>query len=229
MPRPRKSDEPKNKTEIWKQFQKSVKILAEEMGIPDKRFELNLVRERSGKKSDAWKNHERKTASVFKSVGFSKAFRVLRGDDIGVSDIDVRIPEVPTALVDCKYRQDGWAHHTLFLECEKKYCAKPEDFLVLPTKSGNENGALATVRLEVLADLMAAKFLSKERPLDTLGCPRCSSVVKVNKISLDLAECTCETCSLAFILKQEEVPTSSEGVAVKQTRRTSSSRRRGII
>jgi hypothetical protein len=228
MPRPRKSDEPKNKTEIWKQFQKSVKTMAEEMGIPEKRFELNLVRERSGKKSDAWKYHEKKTAQVFNSVGFSKAYRVLRGDDIGVSDIDVRIPEVPTALVDCKYRQDGWSHHTIFAECEKKYCANPEDFLVLPTKAGNETGALATVRLEVLADLMASKFLSKERPTDTLGCPRCSSIVKVSLISLNLAECVCEICSLAFIIKQEEIPNSSEDAPKKPARRTSS-RRKGII
>lgn len=209
MARPRKTTEPKNKTEVWKQFQRAVKALADEMGISEKRYELSLVREKSGKKSDAWKYHERKTAQVFQSVGFSQAHRVLRGDDIGISDIDVRIPEVPIAMVDCKYRQDGWAHHSLFLECEKKYCSKPEEFLVLPTKSGNETGALATVRLEVLASLMASKFLNSERPHNLLGCPRCPGTVSINNISLGLVECICTNCSLSYLLQHQEVPQES--------------------
>lgn len=226
MARPRKSTEPQNKTEVWKQFQKTVKALAEQMGIPEKRYELSLVREKSGKKSDAWKNHERKTAQAFQTVGFSQAHRVLRGDDIGVSDIDVRIPEVPVAMVDCKYRQDGWAHHSIFMDCEKKYCTKPEEFLVLPTKSGNETGALATVRLEVLASLMAAKFLSAERPTHTLGCPRCPGTVNVNTISLGLVECICGNCSLTYLLRSEEVPQQPSETSSKPRTRKPPSRKR---
>lgn len=156
-------------------------------------------------KSGAWKDFERAIAETARKFGFTQAHRVLRGDDIGESDIDVSIPEVPAARVDCKYRQGGWSHHKIFVECEKKYVTKGQ-FLVLPTKSGRQNGSISSVRTEVLFELLAAKYLSRRENPNSMGCPRCPGVCNVDILDIGLAQCVCLNCSLSYLVRQEELP-----------------------
>lgn len=162
------------------------------------------------KRSEAWKNLERSVALDARAVGFVRAFRVCRGDDIGISAVDVIIPEIPFVKIDSKYRRDSFYHHSLFFEAESKYVERNGDFMVLPTKGGRERGSLSTLRTEVLMDLLADKFIAKNKPANALGCPKCSGLAKPQKIGLDLSECTCQTCGLIYFLRAQDVPPGAE-------------------
>jgi hypothetical protein len=167
------------------------------------------------KRSSAWKDFERTVALAARAAGFSRAYRVLRGDDIGISATDVILPELPFVRIDSKYRKDSFYHHALFKEAESKYCQRSEDFLILPTKGGNERGSLSTVRTEVLFKLLAQAFLtSQERPVGALGCPFCKGLAIPKNIGLGLAECTCTSCSASYFVKASDVPATAEDVAL---------------
>lgn len=158
------------------------------------------------KRSQAWKDFERSIALEAREAGFGKAFRVCRGDDIGVSAVDVILPEVPFVKIDTKYRGNSFYHHELFFEAEKKYCNKKEDFMLLPTKGGHERSSLISLRTEVFFKLLAEKYLPKDRPLDAVGCPRCSGICRPTTIGLGLSECTCLECGIVFFMAQRDVP-----------------------
>lgn len=158
------------------------------------------------KRSEAWKNLERSVALSARDAGFKKAFRVCRGDDIGISAVDVILPEIPFVKIDTKYRGNSFNHHSLFYESEKKYCDKNQDFMALPTKGGRERGSLVTVRLEVLLELLAHKYLPKDRPIDTVGCPKCNSVCDTKPIGLNLTECLCGSCGVTFFMGTKDIP-----------------------
>ena len=162
------------------------------------------------RRSDAWKNFERNIALEARKVGFLKAFRVCRGDDIGVSAVDVIIPEIPFVKVDTKYRVDGWSHHSIFSESEKKYCQSKGDFMILPTKAGGDHYSLSTIRTSVLMELLSYKYINKQRPPEAMGCPKCSGIAKPAKIGLHLSECTCISCHLTFFVRTEDVPPGAE-------------------
>ncbi len=160
----------------------------------------------SGRCSDAWKNFERAVAELFQKFGFTKAFRVSRGDDIGVSDTDVKVPDCPGIQVDAKYRKGGWAHHTIFFECEEKYVGDdPDKFLILPTKGGGERGALVTLRLEKLLELLAKVYLGSVGT-PGLKCPHCGSPVESKSNALGLALCSCPNCRKEFFIPETDVP-----------------------
>lgn len=156
-------------------------------------------------KSSAWKDFERAIADLARKAGFTQAYRVLRGDDIGESDIDVEIPEVPAARVDCKYRQGGWSHHKIFVECEKKYVRKGQ-FLALPTKSGRQTGSFTTIRSEVFFELLAAKFTTQTKQPNEVGCPRCPGLASISYLDIGLAQCICQNCQLSFLMRREDLP-----------------------
>lgn len=156
-------------------------------------------------KSGAWKDFERAIADLARKAGFTQAYRVLRGDDIGESDIDVEIPEVPTARVDCKYRQGGWSHHKIFVECEKKYVKKGQ-FLALPTKSGRQNGSFTTIRSEVFFELLAAKFMTRTKEPNEMGCPRCPGLASITYLDIGLVQCLCQNCQLSFLMRRDDLP-----------------------
>ncbi len=164
----------------------------------------------SGRSSDAWKAFERKIAELLRNAGFTQAHRVSRGDDIGVSDTDVKVPEVPFLMVDCKYRQGGWAHETIFEECEKKYVPKGSNkVLILPTKSGKKQGSLSTVRTEFLMELLAHRFLGGVGN-SGLSCPQCRAYdLKLTKQSLGLVLGECSNCSKQFYMAEADVPPAS--------------------
>lgn len=161
----------------------------------------------SKKRSQAWKDLERSVAVAARDVGFVRAFRVLRGDDIGISDTDVKIPEVPQAMIDCKYTERGWSHHAKFFECEKRYIVKGAGtFLILPTKGKGERGSLSTVRTEVLMDLLAKVYRKADRPADAIGCPMCPGLSIPKAFQMGLTQAVCQTCQFAFLMATTDVP-----------------------
>ncbi len=104
------------------------------------------------RQSQAWKNLERETA---KALG---GRRVLRGMDFSQSATDVIVDDFPQLKIDCKYKKNGFSHHSLLDEIEDKYC---QDILgphvpvaVLVTKSGREVGACVTMRLGEFVGLL---------------------------------------------------------------------------
>jgi hypothetical protein len=168
----------------------------------------------AAKKSQAWKDHERGVTQDARDAGFTLAYRVLRGDDIGISDVDVILPEIPQARIDCKYTQGGWAHHTKFFDCEKKYVVKGSgQFLILPTKSKGQQGSLSTIRTEVLMGLLAKTYLARERPAGTLGCPACPGIARAAEPVLGLSLCTCTNCGLSYMLQASSVPANANALA----------------
>ena len=154
---------------------------------------------KSGRTSDAWKNLERAWAKCLQDVGFGNAKRISRAGNIGESDHDVNLPEIPTLKSDCKYKNGGWSFHTIFKECEDKYVKDPKDFLVLPTKSGGERGFLVTLRGEVFARILAKAYLGHKKDSNMLSCPVCNSDTTCNVMGMDLAQYTCSDCSFQFI------------------------------
>lgn len=108
------------------------------------------------KRSGAWKNLERESARM---LGGN---RVTRGADFSVSDVDVKIPELPFLKVDAKYRKSH-AHHSLLEEVRKKYC-NAGDIPVLITKHHRQRGANVTIPLELFAVLLDAFRQQNEDP-----------------------------------------------------------------
>lgn len=174
----------------------------------------------SGKTSDAWKSLERAWAKCLADAGFKNAKRISRAGNIGESDHDVNLPEIPTLKSDCKYKQGGWSHHSIFKECEKKYVKGPGDFLVMPTKSGGEQGFLVTIRGDVLAGLLAKAFMGNKKSSNSLGCPRCGTEVSSVNISLDLAEYDCPSCKFEFIAKQLRSEITTNAPKEKKAKRS---------
>jgi hypothetical protein len=157
---------------------------------------------KSGKTSDAWKNLEKAWAKTLETVGFKKAKRISRAGDIGRSDHDVNLPEIPNMKSDCKYKNGGWSFHTIFKECEAKYVKNKSDFLVLPTKSGGEQGFLVTLRGDVFAKILAKAYLGDKKSSAELSCPACSAVVSSKTIAMDLEQHNCPDCNFEFISKR---------------------------
>jgi hypothetical protein len=155
---------PPSKAELWKKLLKAVDAAAAELGVHPESFKLAKKRVPTGArhKSDAWKYHERNVRDEANDVGFS-ATRISRGADLGVSDIDVEIDGLPFLKIDCKYKVDGWVHHTIFEDTEELYCKEPGTWLALPTKVGGAEGSLTTIRTEVFFDLLARACGIKER------------------------------------------------------------------
>lgn len=194
------------KAETWKTFQKAVFALAAQFGIPEDRVQLAKTREKTGKRSDAWKDLERAVAQAARDAGFIKAYRILRGDDIGISDVDVCVPEAPHVMIDCKYKVDGWSHHTIFDECEEKYITEPGQFLALPTKSGGQDGSLTTIRTEVFFQLLAQACLRQDKNADEVGCPRCPGKTTITPAGVGLVLCKCNNCTLEFQMRESDLP-----------------------
>ena len=143
---------PLSKRAQWDGFEHQVRALALELGIPETLYDLSKVRKKPGAGSEAWKGHERQFTELLVNAGFA-AHRVSRGDDLGVSDVDIIVDDIPTMKVDCKYRAGGWAHHAEVDEAEAKYCTGEGDFLVLPTKGGLEAGSLVSLRSQVFVQI----------------------------------------------------------------------------
>lgn len=205
-----RSFKPVSKTAAWDRFLREVKKLALELQLPQAYEIKKVVAHEKGRRSnEAWKNFERAMADLFRSVGFDKAERVSRADDLGVSDIDVVIPEIPHVKVDCKYKQDGHVVLTTFEEAEAKYVTAEGDFLVLPLKSGGKEGSISAVRSEVLADLLATKYLKKAHTGVAFGCPVCPGSLQATPLRNELSECVCGACGFAFLTQSTKVPASA--------------------
>ena len=161
---------------------------------------------KSGKSSQAWKAFEREVASKFQDVGFTQAHRVSRGDDLGESDTDVKVPEVPQLQIDTKYRSGGMSIISLFKETESKYVRKKSnDFLVLPLKAGGMTGSVSVIRTEILAELIAHRYLGGSEK-QGLTCPQCQSVLQVGQFLMGLAPCTCPTCEKEILVRETDIP-----------------------
>ena len=100
------------------------------------------------KQSDAWKTLERSAAKVL------GGFRVTRGADFGISDVDVIVPDFPSLRVDCKRRKQPFAHHRLLSEVKQKYCFKSTDIPLLVTKNHNQRGAVVAIELNDFGRLL---------------------------------------------------------------------------
>ena len=94
------------------------------------------------KKSTRWKVLERETAAVLGGR------RIIRESWLQ-SCPDVDVPDFPELRVDCK-AYARFRHHALADSIVKKYGGEP----LLITKSFNQTGAYATVRLSYLAALL---------------------------------------------------------------------------
>lgn len=155
----------------------------------------------SGRDSDAWANFERSVADSYKKAGFKKAHRVTRAGNLGESDWDVRVPEIPGIVLDMKYRKRGWPHHTVFKnELHTRYLkGRPERFGVMHTKCGDERGSLVVVELDTWLTVLSKAYL-RNKTSEEWSCPRCGdTVVKQPSGMPKLVSYTCSSCGLAFM------------------------------
>jgi hypothetical protein len=150
---------PAKQAKVWLAFQRAVEKLAKELGVPKQAYTLSKVKSANGKRSEAWKQFERQVAEMAREFDF-KAERISRGADLGKSDVDIHVADLPELKIDCKYRLGGWVHHSIFQQAEKLYCTKPGDWLILPTKSGGGSGFFVTLR-----DRQFFEILSRAYPL----------------------------------------------------------------
>lgn len=202
-PKPPKSEK---KADIWDRFRREVDRLAKELAVPQL-YKLEKVREKGGKRGDAWKDWERAYTKLLVAGGFTKAERICRGDDLGESDVDILVPEAPLLKVDCKYKVDGWSVRTLFDEVEGKYVAKGTDeFLVLPLKSGGLEGSVSVIRSEKLIELLASCCLRSTRAAHPMSCPVCPGALRATGSTLGLAHCQCTSCGLEIQTNASNVP-----------------------
>lgn len=187
--------------DAWRHFLRQVTKLAAECGVATTGYKLTKLQPKTGKRSQAWKSFERAIAELAQEAGFA-ATRVSRGADLGASDIDVRLPRVPELRIDCKYRQDGFSHHSLFEGAENLYCQEPGQWLVLPTKAGQATGSLVTLRSEKFFELLARAYPEKQEATTTWSCPRCShnTFPQSRYPAFGLGEFGCERCELTFWL-----------------------------
>lgn len=180
---------------------------AKELGIPDEAYEFRWARTAGGKGSDAWKAFERATVNQINEVGLT-AKRVLRGGDLGESDVDVTIDEVPGLKLDCKFRQSH-GHHSLFLKTEALYVKEPGDFLWMPTKVNGEAGSLVVMRSEVAFGLLRDSMGRTET--NGFHCPCCRKALTEWQASpTGLSTATCGFCSLVTSVPTARVPLAPE-------------------
>lgn len=208
MPKP----SPKQPKDAWRHFLKQVTRLAVEVGIASNSYRLVKLQHKTGKRSQAWKSFERAIANMAEAAGF-EAKRISRGADLGASDIDVRLHRVPELQIDCKYRQDGFSHHSLFEGAERLYCTRPEQWLALPTKAGQATGSLITLRSEKFFELLARAYPEKTKAVVSWSCPRCQSETQhqASYLAFNLYERQCHRCQLSFWLSDEQAaPLSSD-------------------
>lgn len=196
-----KKPSPKPPKDAWRHFLRQVGQLAAACGLQPGGYRLTKLQPKTGKRSQAWKSFERAIAELAQEAGFD-AQRVSRGADLGASDIDVRLPRVPELRIDCKYRQDGFSHHSLFEGAENLYCQAPGQWLVLPTKAGQATGSLVTLRSEKFFELLARAYPEKQEAVTTWSCPRCAADTHPQSRypAFGLGEFGCERCELTFWL-----------------------------
>lgn len=193
---PAKAIKPLNRTQKWERFIRGVAALAKDLDLPQA-YEVKKVRERGKPRGEAWKDFERAIALAFRDQGFTKADRISRGNDLGESDVDVDVPELPALKVDCKYQVDGWSVMTLFEEVEAKYVASgTSDFLVMPLKSGGKSGSVSVIRTEKLIEVLAQAFLRQgESHTSILRCPLCpGELVDTGSVFFGARYCQCKVC-----------------------------------
>lgn len=199
---------PPSKSALWDMFVRRVNAAAKELNLPQE-YKLTKVREKGGKRGEAWKDFERAIAQLFREKGFLKAERVSRGDDLGESDIDVDVPEIPVCKVDTKYQIDGWSVFTLFQDVEKKYVTAAEDFLVMPLKGGpmsGNKGSVSVIRSEKLVELLAHVYLREAGKGHAMSCPFCPGAMYAKPMSNELAECICRMCGTAVFTAASKIP-----------------------
>lgn len=196
------------KAQLWESFKRQVAVLAKSVGVPEAGYELERVVTRDLRKSQAWKDFERAWTKLAVVFGFAEAERISRGDDLGVSDVDVALPLLPGALVDCKYQAHGWAHHTIFEKCEAKYLKQPGDYIIMPTKAGGKAGSLTTVRSEVFLDLLRRAHMLTDTKPGAMACVRCrgGSIFLSGRLSIGLCELVCDTCQVCVLLNESDIP-----------------------
>lgn len=92
------------------------------------------------------------------------ATRVNRLGNYGLSDTDVKIDGFPEIQIDCKTRVKS-SHHTLFYdEVHDRYCKKPEDRAVMPSKTKGQRGCLITITDTFFVELLKV-YLSHQKNL----------------------------------------------------------------
>lgn len=199
----------------WRQFLRQVAKLAQECGLTASSYRLTKLQAKTGKRSQAWKSFERAIAELAQEAGF-EAKRISRGADLGASDIDVQLPRVPELRIDCKYRQDGFSHHSLFEAAENLYCSEPTQWLVLPTKAGQATGSLVTLRSEKFFELLARAYPEKTTAEVAWCCPRCQrgAGLQGHYPAFALAEVLCSHCTLRFWLPVAELQAEADFVEV---------------
>jgi hypothetical protein len=188
---------------------RQVAKLASECGVAPGGYKLAKLQAKTGKRSQAWKSFERAIAELAQAHGFA-AERISRGADLGASDIDVRLPKVPELRIDCKYRQDGFSHHSLFEGAENLYCQEPGQWLALPTKAGQATGSLVTLRSEKFFELLARAYAERTDAVHGWACPRCQHPTQLRTTygAFGLAEQHCEHCALIFWVPLAALPAS---------------------
>ena len=62
---------PLSKRAQWDGFERQVRALALELGIPETLYDLSKVRKKPGAGSEAWKGHERQFTELLVNAGFA--------------------------------------------------------------------------------------------------------------------------------------------------------------
>lgn len=101
------------------------------------------------------RDFEKQVAKDLTNAGIPSDW-VDRGDDWGRSDTDVKVEGYPEIQIDCKSKQ-MWSHHTLFeTDVIARYCLKPTDIAVMPTKKKNQRGWYCTIDGPTFCKLLLA-------------------------------------------------------------------------
>lgn len=157
-------------------------------------------------KSMAWKDLERRVATLFNEAGFSQAFRETRGGDLGESTFDVKVPELPQLINDGKYTQKTHTIHTMWRKALDLYAAEarlasggmnPET--IIWSQEKNKNLILATLDGRYLMKLIAGFYLREgQQDADAWQCPRCGGGLDSVEAPMGRDLHTCQECGLQF-------------------------------
>ena len=118
------------------------------MAVWNHRHENNVKHWGSMKQSSAWKDLERLAAKELRGD------RVCRAGNFAISATDVVVPDFLELKVDTKRRKRKFAHHSMLSEIREKYCYSEGDVAVLVTRNHGERGAVASMSLRDLGELL---------------------------------------------------------------------------
>lgn len=95
---------------------------------------------------------------------------MLRGGNFAVSDVDVKVVDMPELKIDAKYRK-AHSHHRLMEEILQKYCPADGDVPVLITKEHRQVGSFVTIPSWYFTYLLSVLRKSKTQNGNGSGTP----------------------------------------------------------